>query len=159
MKYTHEASVPLPLSAIHLDKWIFGMTEQEYMACARGHRAIGMLGCPERTGMVNVESMAGSLIVQHYTTQLLEPHHVRFFSGASRAYLLHLLPFRLSVSWEMEATSVSSEASQLRCTINVRLPWWVRIIGVFNATGFWIRRHLIEETGGFARNLIARAGG
>lgn len=106
--------------------------------------------------MVNVESMAGALIVQHYRTELLEANHVRLFSERSRAYLMHLLPFHLQVGGEMQVSSVSAEESQLRCTIDVRNPLWVRCIGLFNATNYWIRQHLIEETKGFAQDLTQK---
>ena len=156
MIFVHEVVVPIPLSAIRLDDWIFGMTEKEYMACARGHLAMGTAGGAKRKGMVNVESMAGALIIQHYCTQIVQADHVRLFSGASRAYLMHVIPFQLSVSWDMEVSSISPDVSRLRCTIDVRTPWWVRIVGFFNATNFWIKRHLVEETGGFTRDLAAK---
>ncbi len=150
---SHEASIPLPLDAIHLDEWLFTLSEQEYMRCARGHRAIGTVGGARCNGMVNVESMAGALIIQHYRTQLLQPDHVRLFSEASRGYLMHLVPFRLTVRWEMQVFRISPESSRLCCTIDVRNPAWVRFAGIFNASNFWIRRHLVEETHGFARSI------
>ena len=153
MIFTHEASVPLPASDIHLDKWLFNLSEEDYRACAHGHRAVGTCGGAHFEGMVNVESMAGALIIQHYKTELLEANHVRLFSNRSRAYLMHLLPFHLKVGWEMQVSSVSANESKLSCTIDVRNPLWVRFIGFFNATNYWIRRHLIEETQGFARDL------
>lgn len=158
MIFTHEASIPLPASAIHLDEWLFQMSEKDYKACARGHLAVGTNGGSHFTGMVNVESMAGALIIQHYRVELLRADHVRLFSGASRAYLMHLLPFHLTVGWEMQVTGTSAEGSTLRCTIDVRNPWWVRLIGAFNATNYWIRRHLVEETHGFARDIAAKGG-
>ncbi len=106
--------------------------------------------------MVNVESMAGALIIQHYKTEVLETNHVRLFSRRSRAYLMHLVPFHLQVGWEMQVSSVSADESRLRCTIDVRNPLWVRFIGFFNATNYWVRRHLIEETQGFARDLTCK---
>lgn len=106
--------------------------------------------------MVNVESIAGALIIQHYRTELLEANHVRLFSESSRAYLMHLLPFRLQVGWEMQVSSVSPAESRLRCTIDVRNPRWVRFVGLFNATNYWTRQHLIEGTKGFAHDLTRK---
>ena len=156
MIFTHEASIPLAVTDIHLDEWLFNLSERDYKACARGHRAVGTSGGSHFEGMVNVESMAGALIIQHYKTELLEGNHVRLFSERSRAYLMHLLPFHLQVSWEMQVSSVSASESNLRCTIDVRNPLWVRFIGWFNATNYWIRQHLIEETQGFARDLTCK---
>ncbi len=156
MIFTHEASIPLAASDIHLDEWLFNLSEKDYKACARGHRAVGTSGGSHFEGMVNVESMAGALIIQHYKTEVLEADYVRLFSRRSRAYLMHLVPFHLQVGWEMQVSSVSADESRLRCTIDVRNPLWVRFIGFFNATNYWIRRHLIEETQGFARDLTCK---
>ena len=153
MIFTHEASVPLAASDIHLEEWLFNLSEKDYKACAHGHRAVGTSGGRYFEGMVNVESMAGALIIQHFKTELLEANHVRLFSNRSRAYLMHLLPFHLQVGWEMQVFRVSANELRLRCTIDVRNPLWVRFVGFFNATNYWIRQHLIEETQGFARDL------
>ncbi len=91
MIFTHEAPIPLRLSAIHLDEWLFNLTEAEYKACARGHRAVGTNGGSKFQGMVNVESMAGALLVQHYRTERLEASHVRLYSERSRGYTLRTL--------------------------------------------------------------------
>ena len=156
MILTHEAAIPLAAGDIHLDEWLFNLSEEDYKACARGHRAVGTSGGSHFKGMVNVESMAGALIIQHYKTELLEANHVRLFSHRSRAYLMHLLPFHLQVGWEMQVSSVSANESKLRCTIDVRNPFWIRFVGWFNATNYWIRQHLIEETKGFARDLTRK---
>jgi len=36
MVFSHEAPIPLPLSAIRLDEWLFHLSEKDYKACARG---------------------------------------------------------------------------------------------------------------------------
>ena len=86
--------------------------------------------------MVNVESMAGALLIQHYRTELLRANQVRLFSEASNGYLIHLVPFHLKVGCEMQVTAVSATESKLRCTIDVRNPAWVRFVGVFNASNY-----------------------
>ena len=157
MVLTHEVSMPLAANCVHIDRWLFNLSEDDYKACARGHRALGTNGGARFDGMVNVESMAGALIIQHYRTELLEPNHVRLFSERSLAYLMHLLPFQLQVGWEMQVSGVSATESKLRCTIDVRNPLWVRFVGLFNGTSYWIRQHLIEETRGFARDITRKS--
>ena len=56
----------------------------------------------------------------------------------------------------MQVFGISTKASMLRCTIDVQNPPWVRFVGLFNASNFWIRQHLIEETQGFARDLALK---
>ena len=156
MKFTHHARVPVPLRSLNLGEWVFNLTEEDYRACAVGHHAIGVVGAGQRLGMVNVEAMAGTLLVQHYETRLVQPDHVTFVSPASEGFLLRLLPFKLAVTWDMQATAVSENTSSLRCTIEVSYPLWVRVAGLFNASSYWVHRHLIEETEGFARDIIAK---
>ena len=156
MVFSHEAPVGLPLSAIHLDSRLFALPEADYKACARGHRAVGTNGGKEFIGMVNVETMAGARLIQHYRTELLEAGYVRLFSEKSRGYLGYLIPFSLTVGWEMEVTAVSATESKLRCIIDVRNPVWVRFVGLFNASNRWIRQHLVEETLGFAHDLTRK---
>ena len=60
------------------------------------------------------------------------------------------------MTWELQATALDEETSSLRCTIEVEYPLWVRIAGFFNAANYFVHRHLIEETGGFARDLAAK---
>ncbi len=80
MKFSHEVSIPLSKDRINLSDWLFEMTEQDYAGAARGHRALGIIGCAKRSGMVNVESIGGTLIIQHYATQLAEKHYVTIVS-------------------------------------------------------------------------------
>ena len=108
--------------------------------------------------MVNVESIGGSLLIQHYATRLAEKDHVTMVSEASRAYLMHVVPVRVAVVWDMQVFPEGPEASRFRCTINVAMPTAVRVLGLFNGTGFFVRRHLIEETKGFARDIARKCG-
>ena len=58
MIFVHEEVVPLPLSAIRLDDWIFGTTEKEYMACARGHLAMTETGPKAGRGLILKQASA-----------------------------------------------------------------------------------------------------
>ena len=116
MKFTHHAVLPVPLRSLDLGEWIFNLTDEEYRACAAGHHAMGIVGGAKRLGIINVEAMANTLIVQHYETRLVQPDRVTFVSSASEGFLLRLLPFRMSVTWDMQATAVTKETSSLRCS-------------------------------------------
>ena len=156
MKFTHRATLPVPLRSIDLGEWIFNLTDEEYQACAIGHHAMGLIGGAQRLGIINVEVMAGTLIVQHYQTRLAQPDHVTFVSPASEGFLLRLLPFKMSVTWDMQVTALTEETSSLRCTIEVEYPLWVKVAGFLNAATHFVHQHLIEETVGFARELTAK---
>lgn len=157
MKFSHEVTIPVEADAINLPDWLFSLTELDYAACQRGHRAIGVVGGDKRSGMVNVESIAGSLMIQHYATHLAEHDHVTMISKASRAYLMHLFPITIGVIWDMSVVPSGTD-SRFRCAIEVDMPLAVRVLGLFSATPFFVRRHLIEETHGFARDLTRKSG-
>ncbi len=159
MVFSHETVIKLPSSAIHLDDWLFNLSEQDYQAAAKAHRAVGTGKGSEFLGMVNVESIGGNLLIQHYKTELLEPLHVRLLSPRSRGYLLHLVPFHPWVRWEMEAFPLSETESRFRCTVEVRLSYLVRMGGFFIGANHSIHRHLVEETYGFARDIEKKGEG
>jgi hypothetical protein len=59
-------TLDVPCAEIDLESWLFGLSDAEYQACARGHQAAGVFNDEHGRGMVNVESIGGNLIVQHY---------------------------------------------------------------------------------------------
>ena len=56
----------------------------------------------------------------------------------------------------MQVTGTPEGASSLRCTIGFEAPLWVRFLGWFNRSNHFLRRHLIEETGAFARDITTK---
>jgi hypothetical protein len=159
MKYSHEVSIPLSKDLINLPDWLFELTEKDYADSAHGHRAIGVIGGAERSGMVNVESIGGTLIIQHYATQIAEKQHVIMLSKASRAYLMHLFPVTIGVVWDMRVAGDGPDASRFQCVIEIDFPPAVQLLGYFIGAPLFARRHLIEETNGFSRNILKKFGG
>ena len=158
MRFSHQAMIDLPVEAINLHDWLFTLSQADYSSCAHGHRAIGMLGGAQRTGMVNVESIGGSLLIQHYATRLAEKDHVTMLSETSRAYIMHIVPVKCGVIWDMQTRAAGQGRTLFECTIDVTLPAVVRLLGYTIGTPVFIRRHLVEETHGFAKNIARRFG-
>ena len=156
MQYTHHVPLPLPATAVDLGEWIFNLTDTEYRACATAHQAMGVIGGAKHLGLVNVEIIAGTLIIQHYQTRRAQRDQIAFQSEASRGYILHVLPFGMSVSWEMQVSGTSEDTSSLRCTIGYEAPLWVRFLGWFNRSNHFLHRHMVEETEAFARDIAAK---
>jgi hypothetical protein len=50
-------------------------------------------------GMVNVDSMDGTLMVQHYQAVHAERTRIEMLSKGGRAYLFHLIPVTVLVRW------------------------------------------------------------
>ncbi len=146
------------MRGIDLGEWIFGMTDEEYRACAKGHHAMGVIGGAKRLGLINVEEIAGTLIVQHYRTEAASPDHIRFISDASEGFLVHLVPFKMHVWWDMAVVPAEKDSSELRCAIGFDAPGWVTAAGAMVGNNHFVRKHLVEETGNFAKDIIAKYG-
>ena len=156
MRFAHETTILLAASSIDLPEWLFNLTDAEYGACARGHRGIGVQGGARRSGMINVESIGGSLMVQHYETRRADKDHVTMVSEASRAYLMHVAPVKVGVVWDMQVMPDGPSTSRFRCEIDVAMPLAVRLLGLTTGTPLFVRRHLVEETNGFARDIARK---
>lgn len=72
--------------------------------------------------MVNVESVGGHLIIQHYREVHSQPSSVEMYSDASRVYLFHLVPVTATVRWRLALAATSPKASTFTCTVDVNLP-------------------------------------
>lgn len=70
--------------------------------------------------------------------------------------MLRLVPFTMAVDWDMQLSPAPDGMSSLRCTIGFHAPLWARAAGVFNFQNYFVKRHLVEETGGFARDLATK---
>lgn len=73
--------------------WLFGLSDEDYQAFARGHHGAGVFNDEHGRGMVNAESIGGNLIVQHYRPVRAGRGDREMHSRASRVYLLHLVPY------------------------------------------------------------------
>lgn len=71
------AIINAPIEKIDIPGWCFTLPEQEYQGASPAHIAAGFTTSPEGKRMsVNVETIGGSLMVQHYVEQLAEPSHL-----------------------------------------------------------------------------------
>jgi hypothetical protein len=132
------------------------LSDAEYQATARGHRAAGTFVQDGVRGMVNVEAMGGHLIVQHYHEVSATPTHVEMLSERSRVYLFHLVPATIQVRWTMSATARTAETSDFRCTVELTLNPLLRVLGSMSALSLAIRAHTREETQRFADDIIRK---
>lgn len=104
MPISHTARVTLnaPSDEVDLEAWLFGLSDADYQACAKGHRGAGVFTDEPGRGMINVESIGGNLIVQHYRSVHADRGYVEMYSPASRVYLFHLVPVAAGVRWTLE---------------------------------------------------------
>ena len=153
ISHTAHATVNDPSDEIDLEDWLFGLSDADYQACARGHRGAGVFTDEHGRGMVNVESIGGNLIVQHYRCVRADGASVEMYSPASRVYLFHLVPVAAAVRWTLEVTPKAVAVSDLACTVQVDLPPVLAVLARLTLLGPFLGRHVEEEVRGFAADL------
>jgi hypothetical protein len=153
ISHTSTVTIDEPIDEIDLAAWIFGLSDEDYQACAKGHHGAGTYQDEQGRGMVNVESVGGHLIVQHYRAVHADPSSVEMFSAASRVYLFHLVPVAAAVRWKLGLTRSSDTASGFTCTVDVSLPAVLQVVARLCFLGHFLRRHVEEEAPAFAADL------
>jgi hypothetical protein len=155
MSVSHTARVPLNEHGdqVDLEAWLFGLSDRDYQACAKGHHGAGVFTDEQWRGMVNVESIGGNLIVQHYRCVRADRSSVEMYSPASRVYLFHLVPVAAGVRWTLEVISEAAGRSELACTVQVDLPRVLALLGRLSLLGHFLGRHVHEEALGFAADI------
>ena len=155
MPISHTAHLTLnePSEEIDLEAWLFGLSDTDYQACAKGHKGAGVFTDGRGRGMVNVESIGGNLIVQHYRLICGDRSSVEMYSPASRVYLFHLVPVASAVRRTLEVTAGSATTSNFTCTVQVDLPPILAVMARLSFLGHFLRRHVDEEAVGFAADI------
>ncbi|MDC6472966.1 hypothetical protein PQZ11_07865, partial [Luminiphilus sp.] len=76
-----EAPIKAPVKAFNLHDWVFTLSDKDYQTTARGHIAAGSSVHTDGTQTsVNVESVGGNLLVQHYVAEVKQPDYVKMVS-------------------------------------------------------------------------------
>jgi len=71
------AVINAPIEKVDIPKWCFTLPEDEYQRCSPAHIAAGFTTAPDGRRMsINVETIGGSLMVQHYVETLGEKDHL-----------------------------------------------------------------------------------
>ena len=58
----------------------------------------------------------------------------------------------------MALTHAGEGVSELRCSIGFDAPQWVTAAGAMVGNNHFVNRHLVEETGNFARDIANKYG-
>src|SRR5437868_14347819 len=65
------AIINAPIEKVDIPKWCFSLAEHDYQGCSPAHIAAGFTTAPDGKRMsINVETIGGSLMVQHYVETL-----------------------------------------------------------------------------------------
>jgi hypothetical protein len=141
---------------VDLEAWLFGLSDADYQACAKGHQGAGAFADEQGRGTINVESIGGHLIVQHYRPVQADRSYVELHSPASRVYLFHLVPVAAGVRWTLEVTAASATSSDFACTVRVDLPPVLAVFARLSLLGYFLGRHVDEEARGFAADIARK---
>lgn len=158
MPLSRSAQVTLdaPSADVDLESWVFGLSDLDYQACARGHHAAGVFADEQGRGTINVETVGGNLAVQHYRPVRAGRSHVEMHSPASRIYVMHLVPVPAGVRWTLDLTPATAASSTFTCTVQLDLPGALGIVGRLMLLGWFLQRHVHEETRGFAADIARK---
>ena len=152
-----EAPIKAPAEAFNLHDWVFTLSDKDYQTTASGHIAAGASIHNDGTQTsVNVESVGGNLLVQHYVAEVKQPDYVKMVSF-SDLWLMKLVHVVVKVTWEMRLISVSESECKFQNTVLVEHPHFImKVLSAVALGGFFVRKHNEEETPLFAQNLYER---
>ncbi|MDG1987126.1 MAG: hypothetical protein P8J18_04050 [Halieaceae bacterium] len=152
-----EAPINAPKEVFNLHEWVFNLSDKDYQTTARGHIAAGSSIHVDGTQTsINVESVGGNLLVQHYVAETAEPDYVKMVSF-SDLWLMKLIHVVVRVTWEMRLISVSDDKCKFQNTVLVEHPSFImQIMSALALGAFFVRKHNEEETPLFAKNLFER---
>jgi hypothetical protein len=158
--------VNAPLASIDLPEWLFSLSDTAYRACSPAHIAGGTSRADDGKRMsINVERIAGNMLIQHYVEDIAEPHHVRvnslsdsFTDGGAT---------QLAITWELTIAPVDDATCELSNRVIVQsTPSFLemlrqagisdmsRVIAQFTTN---TETHNREETPFFARDIEIKA--
>ena len=110
------AIVNAPIEKIDLPTWCFTLPEKEYQGCSPAHIAAGFTTAPDGTRMsINVETIGGSLMVQHYVETLGEKHHLILDSDSD--VFTPTGRVTIHVTWELSVKEIDKD----RCEFTNRV--------------------------------------
>jgi hypothetical protein len=156
MKFTQHTVINAPVEQVDLADWLFTLSDSDYQRAAKAHRAAGTFTADGVRGMVNVESMGGTLIIQHYKAVHAERTRVEMLSERSRAYVFHLIPTPVWVSWTMTAAARTEDTTTFTCIVEAEMPPALRLPAKLTGLEYFVRKHVDEETLGFAADITRK---
>jgi hypothetical protein len=106
------AVINAPIDFVDIADWVFTLPDAEYQRCSPAHIAAGFTTSDDGRRMsLNVETIGGNLMVQHYVEDIGQPHHVRLLSTSD---VITLGGRSTSgVVWELSVKPLDSERCEL----------------------------------------------
>jgi hypothetical protein len=158
------AIIHAPIEYVNLAEWMFSITSEEYAACAVGHQsaAQGRLASGKRFS-VNIELVAGMLMVQHYIEKVSERRHVVGFSPNTVFWLSDAQYVLAEVTWELKVERLDASSCELTCMAlseSYDEPFVTKLHEALRdmpAEHSPLQQHIEEEAPMFARDIERKA--
>jgi hypothetical protein len=109
--------------------------------------------------MVNVESIGGHLLIQHYLAEKATPNHVLMRSTHTRVYVLHVFPATIEVVWTLGVEPRDGQSAEFTCSVEALMPTPLNFVATLGLLPLFLPRPVQEETIGFAADIAGKAGG
>ena len=156
MKTSCETSINYPVERNNLAGCLANLSDRDYQACSPGHRAAGTFREDGTLGSVNVESVGGHLLVQHYLAVESAPNRLVMHSRNTRVYVMHLVPATIEVIWTLDAERRDSKSTLFRCTVEARIPMLLSALATVVLLPLFLRWHVQGETPLFAKDIAGK---
>jgi hypothetical protein len=132
------------------------LTDREYQACSPGHRGAGVFRENGTSGSINVESIGGHLLVQHYLATTATPNRVVMHSRNTRVYIMHVAPATIEVTWTLDVEPRDRATAEFRCVVEARMPALLQFVATLGLLPLFLRWHVQGETLSFARDIARK---
>ena len=112
------AIIGASIDSINISEWLFGLSSEDYAACAEGHQSAGQGRLPsgKRVSM-NVEQVAGFFMVQHYIETISEKDRVLTVSPNTVLWLDDEKYVLLQITWDLSLEKIDEHSCRLTCKV------------------------------------------
>jgi hypothetical protein len=106
------AVVKVPIEFVDISTWLFSLPDAEYQRCSPAHIAAAATATDDGRRMsINVETIGGGLMVQHYVEDIGKKDHCRVLSTSD-------VPTpsgwtKIKVIWELSVKAIDKESCEL----------------------------------------------
>lgn len=150
--------IDVPCSEINLPAWLWEMIDIEYQRCSNSHWAMGISRSSHTKPVsINVETVGGHLMIQHFVEDISQPDHLSLVSERSDLYIFHLIHTHMTVIWEMTVTQSERERALFTCRVIAESrSWFLKLLSWISLAPFFVKKHVEGETVTFAESIAGK---
>src|ERR1700761_2527026 len=105
------ATINAPIEKVDIADWLLNLPDREYQRCSSAHIAVGTSRTDDGQPMsINVETIGGALMVQHYVAEVHRPDYCKMVSLSDSITAAGRSKAR--VVWELRATKIDDETCE-----------------------------------------------